>query len=60
MLDVVADVFGVKTFPGGARVLAEGVKSAEPVSAFDPADEEPDAANEDAAAAPDWPEEALD
>jgi len=39
-------------FWGGVSVLADGVYSAVPVTAFEPAEEDPDAANEVAAPEP--------
>jgi hypothetical protein len=56
----VEEVLGESAFAGGASVLAEGVNTDEPVSAFDPAEEDPEAANEVEAAAPVAPEDALD
>ena len=56
----VEEVLGESAFAGGASVLAEGVYRAEPVSAFDPAEEDPEDANEVEAAAPVAPEDALD
>jgi hypothetical protein len=56
----VEEVLGESAFAGGASVLAEGVNRAEPVSAFDPAEEDPEDANEVEAAAPVAPEDALD
>ena len=52
--------FGESAFVGGVRVLAEGVKSWEAVSAFDPAEDDPEDAKDEAAPAPVAPEEALD
>ena len=45
---------------GGARVLADGVYRAEPVSAFDPAEDDPEDAKEEEAPVPLAPEDALD
>jgi hypothetical protein len=51
---------GESAFAGGASVFADGVYSAEPVSALEPAEDEPDAANEVEAPAPLAPLDALD
>jgi hypothetical protein len=56
----VADAFGVRAFVGGASVFAAGVYLAEEVSAFEPADDDPEAANEVDAPAPLAPDDALD
>jgi hypothetical protein len=48
------------TFPGGARVLAAGVYRAEVVTAFDPAEDDPEEAKEEDAPAPVAPADALD
>ena len=56
----VDEEFGDSAFKGGVSVFADGVKSAEPVSAFDPADGELDDANEEVAPAPLPPVDALD
>jgi len=48
----VDEEIGDSAFKRGVSVLAEGVKSAEPVSAFEPADGELDDANEEVAPAP--------
>ena len=58
--DVAVEVLADRALVGGVRVFAEGVYSAEPVSAFDPAEEDPEDANEDAAPAPLAPEDAFD
>jgi hypothetical protein len=59
VLDVEALV-GERAFVGGRRVFADGVYSAELVSAFDPAEGDPEDAKEEAAPAPVAPEDALD
>jgi hypothetical protein len=59
LLDAV-DVLGESAFAGGASVFADGVYSAELVSALDPAADAPDDANEEDAPAPVAPEDALD
>ena len=41
MLEVAVEVLDVSAFTGGVSVFADGVKSAEVVSAFEPAEEEP-------------------
>ena len=51
---------GESAFAGGASVFADGVYSAEPVCAFEPAEDEPDAANDVEAPAPLAPDDALD
>jgi hypothetical protein len=56
----VEGVVGESAFAGGARVFADGVYCAELVSAFDPAEEDPEDANEVEAPVPVAPEEALD
>ena len=47
-------------FVGGASVFAEGVKSADEVNALDPADDDPEDANEEDAPVPVAPADALD
>jgi hypothetical protein len=59
LLDAV-ELLGVSAFTGGARVLAAGVYSAEVVSAFDPAEDDPEDAKEEEAPAPLAPDDALD
>jgi hypothetical protein len=59
VLDV-EEVLGESAFPGGARVFADGVYSAEAVSALDPAEDDPEDANEDEAPVPVAPADALD
>src|ERR1700723_1637899 len=41
LLEVDVEVLDVSAFTGGVSVFADGVKSAEVVSAFEPAEEEP-------------------
>jgi hypothetical protein len=61
-----APLFEVEEIPdesalrGGVRVFADGVSSAEVVTAFDPAEDDPEDANEVDAPVPVAPEEALD
>jgi hypothetical protein len=57
---LVEEGLGVSAFPGGARVFADGVYSAEPVAAFDPAEDDPEDAKEEEAPAPVAPADALD
>src|ERR1700691_1240013 len=59
LLDV-DDALGESAFAGGARVFADGVYSAEAVSALDPAEDDPEDANEVEAPAPVAPEDAFD
>jgi hypothetical protein len=59
LLDAV-ELLGESAFAGGARALDAGVYSAEVVSAFDPAEDDPEDAKEEEAPAPLAPEEALD
>ena len=54
------EALGESAFRGGARVLAAGVYRAEAVCAFDPAEDDPDEANEEAAPAPLAPADAFD
>jgi hypothetical protein len=56
----VEDALAESAFPGGARVFAEGVYSAEVVNALDPAADAPEEANEEEAPAPVAPADALD
>ena len=58
-LDDAVEVLADRALVGGARVFAEGVYSAELVSAFDPPEADPEDENEDAAAAPLAPAEAF-
>ena len=51
---------GESAVRGGARVFAAGVYWAEAVSALDPAEDDPDEANEEEAPVPVAPEDALD
>ena len=55
----VEDVLGESAFAGGARVFADGVYSAEAVSALDPAADAPEDANEVEAPVPLAPADAL-
>ena len=56
----VEEVLAESAFAGGVSVAADGVYSAEAVSAFDPAAEDPEDANEVEAPGPLAPEDALD
>jgi hypothetical protein len=56
----VEDALAVSAFVGGARVFADGVYSAEAVSALDPAEDDPEAANDVDAPEPDAPADAFD
>jgi hypothetical protein len=60
MLDVVVAVLADSAFWGGVSTFAAGVYRADVVSEFDPADEDPEDAKEEAAPAPVAPEDALD
>jgi hypothetical protein len=60
LLDVEVEVLAESAFAGGVSVLAEGVYSAEVVSAFDPAADDPEDAKEEEAPGPLVPEDALD
>jgi hypothetical protein len=51
---------GESAFVGGVRIFADGVYCAEAVSALDPAELDPDDANEVEAPAPVAPADALD
>jgi hypothetical protein len=55
----VEELVDARAFTGGVRVFADGVYNALPVCAFDPAEEDPDDANEVEAPAPDAPDEAF-
>jgi hypothetical protein len=59
LLDV-EDALGERAFAGGASVFAEGVYGAEAVSALDPAEDDPEDANEEEAPVPVAPADALD
>ena len=59
LLDV-EEALAESAFRGGARVFAAGVYSAEAVSALDPAEDDPDDANEEEAPVPVAPADALD
>jgi hypothetical protein len=52
LLDVEVEVLVERAFAGTTNVFADGVYSAEVVSAFDPAEEDPEDANEEEAPAP--------
>jgi hypothetical protein len=54
------DVLGESAFAGGASVFADGVYRAEAVSAFDPAEDDPEDANDVDAPDPLAPEDAFD
>ena len=57
---VVDELLGASAFAGGARLFADGVYNAEVVSAFEPAEDAPEDANEEDAPAPVAPADALD
>ena len=59
MLDVAVELLAESAPAGGTRVGAEGVYSADDVSAFDPADADADAEKDEEAPAPLVPEDAL-
>jgi hypothetical protein len=59
VLDAV-EALGESALAGGASVFADGVYCAELVSAFDPAADAPEDANEEDAPAPVAPADALD
>jgi hypothetical protein len=54
------EMLGDSAFAGGVSVFADGVYSAEPVSALEPAEDDPEDANEVEAPVPVAPEEAFD
>ena len=54
------EALGESAFSGGARLFAAGVYCAELVSAFDPAEDDPEDANEEEAPVPLAPEDAFD
>jgi hypothetical protein len=60
LLDVEVEVLAESAFAGGVSVFADGVYSAEVVSAFDPAEDDPEDAKEEEAPGPLVPEDALD
>jgi hypothetical protein len=60
LLEVAVEVLAESAFAGGVRVFAAGVYSAEVVSPLDPAEDDPEDANEEEAPAPLAPEDALD
>jgi len=59
-LVVTVEAVAASAFAGGASVLADGVYSAELVSALDPAEDDPEDANEEEAPVPLAPADALD
>jgi hypothetical protein len=59
-LDAAVEVLAESAFAGGARVFAAAVYNAELVSAFDPAEDDPEDAKEEEAPVPVAPEDALD
>ena len=59
LLDVEEEL-AESAFTGGARVFADGAYSAEVVSALDPAEDDPEDANEEEAPVPVAPADALD
>jgi hypothetical protein len=52
LLDAAVEVLAESALAGGTRVFADGVYSAEPVSALEPAEDDPEDANEEEAPAP--------
>src|ERR1700733_14983605 len=60
LLDDAVDVLAESAFEGGVRLPAEGTYRAEVVSAFDPAETDPDEANEAEAPVPVAPADELD
>ena len=60
LLEAAVEVLAESAFAGGARVFADGVYSADAVSALDPAEEDPEDANEDEAPVPLAPEDVFD
>ena len=60
LLDVAVEALAESAFAGGARVFADGVYSAEVVSALDPAEDAPEDVKEVEAPAPVAPDDALD
>jgi hypothetical protein len=57
---VVEGLVGDSAFAGGSSVFADGVYSAEPVNALEPAEDDPEDANEVEAPVPVAPAEAFD
>jgi hypothetical protein len=55
-----AEALADSALAGGTRVFADGVYSAEPVSALEPAEDDPEDANEEEAPAPLVPVDVLD
>ena len=60
LLEVEVEALAESAFSGGARLFASGVYSAELVSAFDPAEDDPEDANEEEAPVPLAPEDAKE
>ena len=56
----VEELLAASAFAGGARVFADGVYFAEVVRALDPAEDDPEDANEEEAPVPVAPADALD
>ncbi len=59
VVDSAVEVIAESALAGGIRVFAVGVYSAEVVNAFEPAEDDPEDAKEEAAAVPVVPEDAL-
>jgi hypothetical protein len=60
LLDAAVEVLAESALAGGARVFADGVYSAEPVRALEPAEDDPEDANEEEAPVPVAPADAPD
>ena len=60
MLDFDVEVLPARALAGGMRAFVVGVYNAEVVSAFEPAADDPEDANEEAAPAPVVPDDAFD
>src|ERR1017187_5406221 len=60
LLVAASELLSFRALTGGVRVVAAGVYCAEAVSAFDPAEEDPDEAKDDAAPVPVAPDDAFD
>ena len=60
LLDVEVTAFAVSALAGGASVFADGVYGAEAVTEFNPAEDDPDDANDVEAPAPVAPDDAFD
>ena len=56
----VEELLAARAFTGGVRVFADGVYFAEVVRALDPAEDDPEDANEEEAPVPVAPADALD